>query len=147
MSAASSRPMLLVLLVGEPVLNSADPTVCFPTDLEYDVSGVCFATEAKERAQVQILLECLPPLRGIRHDRTQHHQHIQRILHPEPEPQVEGHIHRNHHRIGLQCGRMEAYTWYIFEKRKKAERTEKTPHIVNGSNGYSGYGTRTHHNV
>ncbi|KAI4371640.1 hypothetical protein MLD38_009967 [Melastoma candidum] len=51
--------------------------------------------------------------------------------------------------IVLACNAIvwEIYTWYIVLKRKKAERTEKMPHDINGRNGYNGYDTRMHHDV
>lgn len=42
---------------------------------------------------------------------------------------------------------LEVYTWYVVLKRKASSSPKKTPNVVNGTNGYNGYGPRAHDTV
>ncbi|GKV18401.1 hypothetical protein SLEP1_g28793 [Rubroshorea leprosula] len=49
--------------------------------------------------------------------------------------------------LGFNAAMLEAFTWYIVIKRKRAAAHDKHSHGVNGTNGVNGYGARTHPNV
>lgn len=49
--------------------------------------------------------------------------------------------------LGFNAAMLEAFTWYIVIKRKRAAAHDKHSHGVNGTNGVNGYAARTHPTV
>ncbi|KAE8689668.1 Cytochrome b561 and DOMON domain-containing protein [Hibiscus syriacus] len=101
------------------------------TDKSFDLDlGICFASKAKIRSQIQILLEHISPFGGI-----YCHNPFKGFDILEPEKKWKnayiGLV------VALACNAvmLEVYTWF-FLQRKRSEGEEKTPYGIDGVNGH-----------
>lgn len=66
-------------------------------------TGVCYASKAEKGAQIQILLERLPPLHWILSHSPQHYQHFQGFQHFRSRSEMEESLHWSTNRSGHCC--------------------------------------------